>query len=841
VRAGGLGHDIDGAVLVGLSASAGGLAWSAPWEAGTLTGLVLAGVVLGVGSGPLPLARARRLSVHGAALVAALAFLLAAARASSRIAAHARESDRIVASGPWPARCEIRGQVARSPLEMGDAVRLEIALEPHEASPCARAGRVVLHVPRAAAPVLGRGDRVAAVADLAPPHRFWNGDLGDPRPAMARRGAHLTGGALDVVVLGRGLGLGHGIDRVRAHLRARIRATFPPATESMARALVLGEDDLAAGDQRAFRRSGLAHLLAVSGMHLVLVIAGLVALLRAAFVRVPAITARVAPLRVAAAVAIPAAWLYADLAGRSGSALRAAIMTSVGLSAHVVARRPDTWRAFGLSVVLMTLLDPLAAHDLSFLLSAAATAGILALAPLFTGWVERVWPAAAGVGREAGGSGDAGAKRAPGAPRPWREAWAGAVTRTLAASTAAAIACAPVLATMTPELPLVGLVANLVAIPIGELAALPLCLVHALLSPLPDAERGTALVASGALSLVRAVARLASMGRWSALPVPAPTAAQLAALAALPWVAAWSPHRSRRLRWASGLACLAVIGLAEVQARARSQPRGLLRVTFLDVGQGDAAVIDLPDGSAVLVDAGGLVGSPLDTGERVVAPVLRARRRGTLAAAILSHPHPDHYGGLAASLSAVIPVALWDTGQGEVESDGRGGPLLALLADLRSRGIPVLRPAELCGTHQLGGARVDVLAPCPSFDGDHGPNDNSFVVRVAFGERAFLFVGDAERHEEQLLVDRHGASLRADVLKVGHHGSRTSSSPAFLAAVGPELAIVSCGVRNRFGHPAPGTLRALAAAHARVFRTDRDGAVTVTTDGRSLDVRTAAE
>jgi competence protein ComEC len=157
----------------------------------------------------------------------------------------------------------------------------------------------------------------------------------------------------------------------------------------------------------------------------------------------------------------------------------------------------------------------------------------------------------------------------------------------------------------------------------------------------------------------------------------------------------------------------------------------------------------------------------------------------------------------------------------------------------RARGVPILRPASFCGAREFGGVRLDVLAPCPATEPDRGPNDNSIVLRIAYGTRAVLFMGDAERDEEADLLRLPPERLRADVLKVGHHGSRTSSSPELLRAVAPSEAVISVGARNRFGHPHRPTLDALAAAGARVWRTDRDGAVVVRTDGRSLDVTVA--
>jgi competence protein ComEC len=332
---------------------------------------------------------------------------------------------------------------------------------------------------------------------------------------------------------------------------------------------------------------------------------------------------------------------------------------------------------------------------------------------------------------------------------------------------------------------------------------------------------------------VRAIARGFAVPSLTA-QVPQPTSWQLVAIVATLAAVALRPPRRAAL---VTLGLLVTVAL-EIAARRAGVPLGHLRATFLDVGQGDSAILDLPDGEAVVVDGGGLVGSPIDVGTRVLAPELRARRRSTLAAVVLTHPHPDHFGGLATGLDAVAVGSLWDTGQGEREQVGGG--YAVLLASMRARGVPILRPDVLCGSRVMGGVRIEVLAPCPGPSSDRNPNDNSLVLRVTYGERTLLLVGDAQREEEDELLARAPAGLRADVLKVGHHGSATSSSPAFLAAVAPREAIISVGRRNRFGHPHPLTLSSLASSGVRVWRTDRDGAVTVTTDGHTLEVEAAA-
>jgi competence protein ComEC len=787
---------VDRSVLAGLGLVAGGLAVIAPWEV----------AVVCVGFLTLAFRGWRARAAAAMMVIAALGLgRLRAQTSIDRYEAAQSQADAVI---PAAARCSGHARVDSSPVRIRGAARWDATIEAScDGALSSWIGPATIY---GGPEELARGDEVDVVATLAPPQRLWNAATGDPRPSEALRGIVRTGGALDVRIERRSSGVLAWIDRQRARVRRRIDATFDGRVAPMARALVLGETDLAPDDDDAFRASGLSHLLAVSGMHLVLVLAVAVRLLDGTLRRVEAIAAGTDVGRIAAAVGIPIAWAYAEFAGAGGSTLRAAWMATAALAARALGRRGDATRAFGLSVGAMALAQPLIAFDLSFALSAGATAGLLVFARPFGDHLEAL---ATRIG--------------------WARSFAAKLARAAGTTLAASVPCAPILARFAPTVPVGGVFANLIAVPLGESAALPLCLVHALLTKWPSAEQGCAAVATGALYLVRAIARAFASPSLTA-QVPQPTSWELVVLVVvLAAIALRVPRRGAIV--ALGSACLALL---EIATRRAGAPHGQLRITFLDVGQGDAAILDLPDGEALVVDGGGLVGSPIDVGARVLAPELRARRRRSLVAAILTHPHPDHFGGLATGLGAVTVGSLWDTGQGEREQVGGG--YAALLASMRDRGVPILRPDALCGPRVLAGVRIDVLAPCPGPSSDRNPNDNSLVLRVTYGARSLLLVGDAQREEEDELLRRASGSLRADVLKVGHHGSATSSSAAFLAAVAPREAVVSVGRRNRFGHPSPLTLAALAASGARVWRTDRDGAITATTDGHSLEVEAAA-
>lgn len=698
-----------------------------------------------------------------------------------------------------PVRCFMHVEVLDSPVVREGVTRLRARVVQGECEGEKPIGAGLIVRMHGGPTDLRRGDRLEVVAQLGVTRLFRNlQDLADPVPFAARSSVVASGSILSCSLLGRRSGLASWIDRGRAHVRTRIEATFSPPAVALAKALVLGENDLSEEEDHSFKVSGLAHMLAVSGTHLVFAVVSVVTALRAVLCRIQRLAAVGDCARYAYVFGAVISLLYADFAGGSGSAWRAAWMLSAGFALRALGREASGAQCVAVSMAVGVWLDPLVALDLSFLLSLGATAGLMTLGRRWGSHVSRV----KNVGMRA-------------------------LMTSVVATLSATIPCCALLASLSTEVSLVGVIANTFAAPFGELIALPLCLLHSVSSWFEALERGLALVASGALLVVRQVALLSSRAEGYGVPLPHLVPWQYSALvllfSSLLGLLGTSNGAIRRELWLVASCAVVGLGVAEWDARRYGAPEGILRVTFLDVGQGDSALVDLPDGSLMLIDAGGFVGSSVDPGEQVVLPVLRARRRTRLDVVVLSHPHPDHFGGLPSVVSKLEVGELWDNGQGEAE--GAGPVYREILKTVRVKGVPVRRPDNFCARGHLGGAKLTVFGPCPHFEAHGDANDNSVVLRLEHNGESVLFVGDAEAEQEHRLVEQAGVALRSTVLKVGHHGSRTSSWDGFLVNVRPRVGVISCGIRNRFGHPHPESLRRLAHQHVEVWRTDEQGAL----------------
>ncbi len=378
---------------------------------------------------------------------------------------------------------------------------------------------------------------------------------------------------------------------------------------------------------------------------------------------------------------------------------------------------------------------------------------------------------------------------------------------------------------------LVALPANLLGLPLLAFL-LPLALLTFLLGCIHPALA----VPTGALTAVmlHAISELIHMfGNVSAsgARTPDPPSWSIFCFAAA-WIAAlWMVRRSKGWRL-TAVACVFVGSLLVLWPASPTVHKGALEVTAIDVGQGDSLLIVTPDGKTLLIDAGGPIGGPrdndpqFDIGEDVVSQYLWSRHIRRLDAVALTHAHSDHMGGMPAVLRNFHPRALW-VGNNPMIPEYRS--LLSLAGQER---IPVER--MVAGKRfVLGGMNVRILAPAANYEpGPVAKNDDSLVMRIRYKETAALLEGDAEAPVERQMVDT--GSLAAGLLKVGHHGSRTSTIPSFLAAVHPSYAVISVGRHNPFGHPRMSILDELGTAHVHVYRTDTLGLSSFLLDGKTI-------
>lgn len=530
--------------------------------------------------------------------------------------------------------------------------------------------------------------------------------------------------------------------------------------------------------------AGLSHMLSISGLHIAIIAAAIELLLE---------LAGVARQR-AAVVTIGVSVFYVALIGAPLPAVRTVLMSTIVLVSRIIQRPVARWGVLAVGAA-HPIIDPFVVLDAGYQLSVVGVAALIAAGALAKRLHVR-------------------ALRAP----------FGALATALLASTMATIASAPIIAWIFGRVSIIGLLTNLVASPLIALAQ-PMIFLGMVMAPAAPAAR---FIADAAHPLLAALDRVAAMG--AAVPgatitvIPTiVTGAIACVLSGATIVAAASDD------WEApaGIAALCAAVLVWMPSGALS--RGEVELHMIDVGQGDAVALRTPHGHWILVDAGG-AWSTGDAGRSTVLPYL-ARRGGPLDLFILSHPHTDHVGGASSILRGLPPATYLDAG-----FPGAAGAYRASLQTAREVGVRWAR-AHPGDQFHVDGITLDVLAPDSAWTaGLDDPNLASVVVLARYGDVRMLFMGDAEREEEEWLLARHRDRLRADVLKVGHHGSRTSSTEPLLDAVQPRLALVSVGAGNSYHLPTPEIMDRLAARGALVLRTDRVGTIVARTDGRRVRI-----
>jgi competence protein ComEC len=573
--------------------------------------------------------------------------------------------------------------------------------------------------------------------------------------------------------------LGHARARASRSIDAVFRRDAP-----MAKALLIADQHQIPPEMKdRYARAGIIHMLSISGLHVAIIAGAVLLLLRLARLPPPA----------AALVSLVVIAVYVAVIGAPPPALRSAAMLGVGTISRVCQRPTSPWAAWAAGA-FVPLFAPRTVLDLGYQLSVAGIAGLIASGVLAR---RLVAPKLSGLRLKIG--------------------------RELITSVVASVVSAPLVTWYFGRISIIAPLANLAAGPVISLLQ-PTLFLALIFAPFPPVARFVALAAHPLLVAFDGVASTAARVPGSSFQVTpgyiAVVAGSVAVIALL--VATLSRHPGRPLVF--GATALAVVAWSPSVHLPYSSG---VELHVLDVGQGDAILLRTDKGHWLLFDAGRMWETG-DAGRSTIIPYVM-RRGGTLDSFILSHAHSDHVGGAATVFRALHPKIFWDAA-------------FAQGSRVYDRSLRAAREEKVEWRRVHPGDKLDVdnvsvefLAPDSAWTASlDDPNSASTIALVRYGSIRFLLVGDAEAPEESWLLDHARSDLRADILKVGHHGSSTSSTDEFLSAVSPSTAIISVGADNPYGHPSADVLAALTRVGARVVRTDKLGTIIVRTDGRAI-------
>lgn len=659
----------------------------------------------------------------------------------------------------------------------------------------AASGKLSVYVSqKAAAPIASYGDALEVQGEVKGLRGYLNPGLIDSAAALRRQGvtARLHAGKRGATITPTETRpLLRVIDLTRKELLTRMENVMPKQDAAALFAMLFGGyDGIKPELLEAFTATGIVHILSVSGSHITMLAAFLQWF--GGFLRLRG--------GVTVTLIIACISLYAIFSGCSAPVVRSALMGSLTFAAMALGREKDARRILALVLLSMLAVSPRMIYDISFQLSFAATAGLLYLSPMLMTAMQRL-------------------------PK-----W---VAGNLAITIAAQLSALPFLAWYFNTVSLSALLANIVAVPVIE------CMIVGGLGAvvigvfLPFLQNILLVLCSLGMGLVYTITRAVALIPGGALHLPTGLAVYGAFYYAILMFIAWCVHEKKEYcrKKLKQFHREIIIGVAITSCALffyvnRPEP---VRVHFIDVGQGDAMLLTTPHGKAVLIDTGGTLSGDFDVGARVVVPYLKHYGVRELSYLILTHAHEDHAGG-AAAVRRAMPIDHIVVGREDRMDYAR-----VFKSSLQE--CAALIPAYSGQKFSVDGVAFEIVHATDAASRGSTGNEVSNVVRIDYGKHRFLITGDLDANGEAKTLTL-GADIQSTVLKVGHHGSKTSSTEAFLAAVAPRYAVISVGADNHFGHPNQDVVKRLMARRAQVLRTDESGAIVFTSDGEKLSVRT---
>ena len=681
-------------------------------------------------------------------------------------------------------------------------------------------GHVLLFVPSRSEP-FRFGERYRFLCVLHPPRGFHNPGGFSYERHLAFQRVHAAGFSEEQgwVKLGEGYGnpLLLQVETWRDQIRGFLEREATPPSSAILKALVLGEQgDIPEEISEQFTATGIAHLLAISGDHLGIVAFLSFSLLLWILKRSGTLLLSVSVKKWAAALTIPCLLLYTLIAGAGISVIRATIMVIVFFLSILFQRERNLLHTLVLAAFLILLFSPPSLFDVSFQLSFLAVLSILYMVP-------RILPV---FSRE---------KILVPQETSWRQRLWTYVKLSFLVTGVATLGTAPFVALHFNRISPVGLLTNLFIIPWVGFLIVPMALVASVSSFfIPGVATGLIQVSSGVTSVLLQVVSWVASLPFTSLFLSTPTPVEIILFYLLLFLAVHL-RRGKAMRILFICVSLALV-FDWVYWSVKDRFQKDLVLTFIDVGHGDSILVEFPGGKRMLVDGGGQEDDPFDIGQHVIAPFLWSKKIRGIDYLVLTHPDPDHLNGLNFVASHFRVGQFWDNGiKTESEPYGRLHETLAAKKVERISFNQTSPPREIEG--------VQVFFCNPGNEGKFSDgerkvsfhNNHSLVMRLQFHQVAILLAGDIEKEAEYKII-RSRQSLQADVLKVAHHGSSSSSTLPFLERVNPTHAMISVGARAMGRLPHPEVLRRFQDLGCRVYRTDRHGAMTVVTDGENIKI-----
>jgi competence protein ComEC len=698
----------------------------------------------------------------------------------------------------------VEGVIASRPAAFPEGMRMEIEAEKLVINDLAVpvSGKVQLSVNKGHTGFL-RGDRVRFKSVLSRPVKLGLPGEFDYPAYMRRKGifalARIKSSDQLILIRSKAVpSIQRSLDNLALKSTEHIhRSINDPASAAVVSSLLVGgQQEIPSDLLAAYSRAGVSHILSISGFHVAVVAFAAAQFLILVMIRFERIALRWQVRQAALFATVPLMVAYLFFTGAAPATARSVLMLGSIVVAMLVERETSPVDGLMFAAFVLILLDPLVLFDLSFQLSFLSLWGVVLFVPLIISWLPEL-----------------------------KHRYLQQLANFLAASVAASISTAIPVLIVFHQASWSGVIANILIVPLLGYGAVVTGALGLVLLPVLPAFSGVLFWFDGLLvrfsnAFIIWVAKLPVMQSFALFPHDLLTLVFL--LVVLTFIS------GRRIK----CAVLLLVLLTEVAVHANiGRNGGRLEVTFLSVGQGDSTLISFPDGKKMLVDGGGyLFDNGRDFGSRYMLPALSSMGIRRIDYLVLTHPHPDHMGGLPAVVEHFEIGQFWYNGCAD------NAAMQALISALHRRRVPVFKVGAGYSESRADGSKVEIYSPAKISAGCGGgetdANDDSLVLGIGYHSFRLLLMGDAGTEVENRL--ERTTRPHATVLKVGHHGSRTSSSDTFLKMVRPEAAVVSVGAGNRFGLPAEETLERISSSGATIYRTDQDGTVTISSNGYDL-------